>query len=228
MKKKILAILICFTLTVISAVGGTVIANAFEKFTYVVVLDAGHGGVDNGVSGVESNVTESELNLKMTYQLKNIFEKSGFKVILTRTDENGLYGEYSDGFKLRDLKKRVEIVNSSKADLFISVHMNKYSQPSRRGAQVFYKINDETSNYLAEKIQLRINLMKESSRICQALKGDYYVLNNSEIPSVLVECGFLSNKKDEELLLSEQYREKLAIEIFKGAVDYLNAKCDRI
>ena len=102
--------------------------------------------------------------------------------------------------------------------------MNKYQDKRRRGAQVFYKQNDKTSNFLAEKIQNRLNLMKESSRISNSLKGDYYILNTSKIPAVIVECGFLSNEKDEELLLSESYRKKLAIEIFNGVNDYLTVK----
>lgn len=222
MKRKIVALIslalivasICFT-------GKALISNAYEKFVYVVVLDAGHGGIDGGVVGVQTGVVESELNLKMVYELKDIYEKSGFKVVLTRTDENGLYGEASSGFKLRDLKKRRDIINNSNADMVISIHMNKYSASSRRGAQVFFKIDDKKSNFLAEKIQFRLNLMKESPRISNALKGDYYILNTAKIPAVIVECGFLSNKDDEKLLQNEEYRKKLAKEIYNGSIDYL-------
>ena len=225
MVKKILSIITLIVLCFRVTFGCTLIPSNFnEKFSFTIVLDAGHGGIDGGVIGVNSKVKESELNLLTVKELKTVFENAGFNVILTRKDENGLYGDTTSGFKLRDLNKRKEIVNSSNADVLISIHMNKYQDKRRRGAQVFYKQNDKTSNFLAEKIQNRLNLMKESSRISNSLKGDYYILNTSKIPAVIVECGFLSNEKDEELLLSESYRKKLAIEIFNGVNDYLTVK----
>lgn len=224
MKRKILVICLVLVTLCSSILGVNEIISAYEKFFYTVVIDAGHGGIDNGVIGDALGSIESQLNLKMAYTLKSVYENAGFKVVLTRTDENGLYGDTSPGFKLRDLQKRAQIVNSSNADMLISIHMNKYSQKSRRGAQVFYKANDKTSNFLAEKIQLRLNLMKESPRISNALKGDYYILNYSKIPSVIVECGFLSNADDEKLLTTNEYQQKLALEIFKGSLEYLNAK----
>ena len=208
MLKKILVISFCIiSIGLVTFSGSAYLIEASEKFLFTVVLDAGHGGIDAGVNGVNTNVKESELNLKTVYELKNIFEKNGFIVRLTRTNEDGLYGDTSPGFKLRDLNKRKQIITSSNADILISIHMNNYQDSRRRGAQVFYKENDKTSNYLAEKIQNRLNLMKESPRISKALKGDYYLLNTSKIPAVIVECGFLSNPNDEKLFAKFQNSE---------------------
>ena len=188
------------------------------KFSYTVVIDAGHGGIDGGVTGVNTGVKESDLNLSIANILKDKFISAGFKVVMTRTTSAGLYGTMSKGFKLRDMKKRKEIINSAKPDLMISVHLNKFSDSSRRGAQVFYKIDNENSKRLADILQEEFN---GTGRKYSALKGDYYVLNESNCPAVICECGFLSNPQDEILLLTESYREKVAETIVRGAVKYL-------
>ena len=229
MNKK-LSYLLTIIAVIICIITGSVVLvkTAYEKFTYIIVLDAGHGGIDGGVTGVSTGVKESELNLKTVYILKQVFEKAGYKVVLTRKDDDGLYGNTGAGFKLRDLKKRKEIINSANAELVISIHMNKYQSSSRRGAQVFFKQNDIKSKCLADKIQLRLNNMSESVRISNALKGDYYILNTSKIPAVIVECGFLSNVEDEKLLTNDSYLNKLALEIFNGAIDYINLSTDAL
>lgn len=191
-----------------------------DKMT--VVIDAGHGGVDGGVEGVNSKVKESDLNLKYAMLLKKLFEQAAFNVVMTRQTSAGLYGAFSKGFKQRDLKERMRIANGVNADLFISVHMNNYSDKSRRGAQVFYKIGDEKSKSLAEYVQESLNDMKESVRACSTLAGDYYVLNNCDAPAVLCECGFLSSPEDEKLLLDDLYAESLTSAVFFGCVEYLN------
>ncbi len=188
-----------------------------------IVLDAGHGGIDAGTTGVLTGVKESELNLIIVKELEKLFSGSGFKVILTRTDSEGLYGDTSSGFKLRDLKKRVEICNKSNASVMLSIHINKYSSPSRRGVQVFYK-NTKESKRLATLLQNQINLMSESPKMYSALLGDYYILNSTCLSSVIVECGFLSNSEDEKLLLQDTYRKKLAKTIYSGVINYFSTK----
>lgn len=223
MKKFIAIISIVFITALIFLGGFTLYKQVNDKFSYLIVIDAGHGGIDGGVTSI-SGVKESEINLTTAYELKAEFENSGYAVTLTRTDENGLYGTLGAGFKLRDLKKRCEIINGSNADALISIHMNKYNDSRRRGAQVFYKQNDKTSNFLGEKIQNRLNIMSESVRAYDSLKGDYYVLNYSKIPSVIVECGFLSNPTDEALLLNKNYRLKLVKAIRLGVDEYLSER----
>lgn len=187
--------------------------------TYSVVIDAGHGGIDGGASG-SLGVYEREINLSISYKLKEMFESRGYKVTLTRTDENGLYDDTSPGFKLRDLKRRVEIIKNANPDLFISVHLNTYTSPMRRGAQVFYKKGNDYSKKLAENVQVELNLLKESKRMYDALSGDYYLLNSINIPAIIVECGFLSNPEEEKLLLTSSYQKTLAKAIYNGTIRY--------
>ena len=185
---------------------------------YTVVIDAGHGGVDGGVTGIVTGVKESDLNLLIANALKREFENAGINVVMTRTSAAGLYGAMSKGFKMRDMEKRKEIINSSGAEIMISVHLNKFSDSERRGAQAFYKIGDERSKALSESIQAEFNL---GGRKYSSLKGDYYVLNESNCTAVLCECGFLSSAADEALLLTESHREKVAKSILTGTLKYL-------
>lgn len=185
-----------------------------------VVIDAGHGGIDGGVVG-SLNIKESDINLEVAKKVKALFEGAGIAVVMTRSTPQGLYGTMSKGFKKRDLAERVRITNSSKANMFISVHMNNNGDRNRRGVQVYYKIDDNESKKLASYLQGSFNQMAESVRSCQILSGDFYVLNGANIPAVICECGFISNKEDEALLVSSEYQEKLAYAIFQGAINYL-------
>ncbi len=186
-----------------------------------VVLDAGHGGIDGGVSGINTGIKESELNLAVTKRLENYLIDAGMSVVLTRNTDAGLYGIATQSFKQKDMQKRRDIIRKAKPNLVVSIHMNKYCLSTRRGAQVFYKENHQTSKLLADSIQNSFNQMKEAVRECSALTGDYYILNCSDYPSVIAECGFLSNPEDEALLVTENYQDAIAYSIFKGIVNYL-------
>ena len=185
-----------------------------------VVLDAGHGGVDSGVEGVNSKVKESELNLRVVKKLEKYFIDAGMSVVLTRSSDAGLYGLATSGLKKKDMQKRRDIINSAEPDIVISVHMNKYSVSSRRGAQVFFNNECENGKLLANCVQQSFNEMEQAVRECIALSGDYYILNCSPYPSIIAECGFLSNPEDESLLITDEYQDQVAYAIFKGAVDY--------
>lgn len=193
--------------------------NASPKSQFIVVLDAGHGGVDGGVSGKRYGAKESELNLEITKKLELTFKNAGFSVILTRDNSGGLYGFLGRGYKKRDMQKRAEIIKNANPDLFISIHQNFFSDSSRRGAQAFF-YNDKGKT-LAAEVQKKLNAMPEATRDLSPLFGDYYVLRQANCPSCLIECGFLSNEKDEELLLSDGYREKIAQTIFLGCLNFL-------
>ncbi len=186
-----------------------------------VVLDAGHGGIDGGVSGINSGVKESELNLAVTKKLESYLVNAGMSVVLTRNTDAGLYGIATQSFKQKDMQKRRDIIKKAKPNLVVSIHMNKYCVSTRRGAQVFYKEWDESSKLLAESIQTSFNEMKEAVRQCSALTGDYYILNCSNFPSVIAECGFLSNPEDDALLVTKEYQDAIAYSLFKGIVNYL-------
>lgn len=200
-------------------------ASPSDRFT--VVIDAGHGGIDGGVSGITTGVKESELNLDIARKLKAKFDKSGAKTVMTRKTEAGLYGIYSKGFKRRDMQKRKQITLNAKADVFVSIHLNYYSSPLRRGAQVFYKIDEEKSKSLADIVQAELNGGKEYERDYTALAGDYYVLNEADCAAILCECGFLSNAEDEKLLLTDEYRTEIAEKIFNGIEKYRFSLVDK-
>lgn len=200
-------------------------ASPSDRFT--VVIDAGHGGIDGGVSGITTGVKESELNLDIARKLKTKFDKSGAKTVMTRKTEAGLYGIYSKGFKRRDMQKRKQITLNAKADVFVSIHLNYYSSPLRRGAQVFYKIDEEKSKSLADIVQAELNGGKECERDYTALAGDYYVLNEADCAAILCECGFLSNAEDEKLLLTDEYRTEIAEKIFNGIEKYRFSLVDK-
>ena len=218
--KKIIACLIgLFTLSAFSFAAAATATAKTPKAKFTVVLDAGHGGIDGGVTGITTNVKESDLNLEIVYALKKRLEKFGFNVVLTRNSKAGLYGSSVNGFKKRDMQKRREIINGCNADAFVSVHLNYYSSPTRRGAQAFFKADNESSRALADCLQQSVNPLSGQPRELFALQGDYYVLNESEPPAALVECGFLSNEEDEKLLVTSEYQaeiaQKLAVGIYK-------------
>lgn len=223
-KLIIISILIITSLTFalcFSALGKTGI-NKVGGNAVRVVLDAGHGGIDGGVSGVNTGVKESELNLAVVKKLEDLLIGAGMSVILTRNGSAGLYGIATKNLKRKDMEKRKEIIEKSNATLVVSVHMNKYALKSRRGAQVFYKPSDEKGKLLANCVQSELNDMQEVTRKFNCLSGDYYILNCSSVPSIIAECGFLSNPEDEVLLVTDEYQSKLAYAIFKGIVSYLS------
>ena len=210
-----LTFVLCF-----SALSNVPIGEASSK-NIKVVLDAGHGGIDGGVNGITTGIKESEINLAVVKKVQSYLVGAGMSVVLTRNSSAGLYGVATTNRKKKDMQKRSEIINKAKPHLVVSIHMNKYSNTTRRGAQVFYKSNDERSKILANSIQNCFNNMEEATRNCSALTGDYYILNCSNYPSVIAECGFLSNPDDEALLITEKYQDSIAYEIFKGIVGYL-------
>ena len=210
---------------ILSCAAGALCEGIAYAATYsapVIVIDAGHGGIDAGVRGKTSGVKESDVNLAIAYELREYFLDAGFSAVLTRKSQAGLYGVPTKGFKRRDMQSRRDVIISSGADMVISVHQNVYSDSSRRGAQVFFDNDSESGKKLAVCIQNSLNSMENATRAVSPLVGDYYMLKCTESPSVIVECGFLSNQADEELLVTEQYRKEIAYAIFAGAVSYFS------
>ena len=189
-----------------------------------VVIDAGHGGIDNGVQGIKTKTDEADINLAIARLLKGQFTGAGFNCVMTRTSEAGLYDDTSKGFKMRDMKKRKQIIEDSGADMVISVHQNFCPLPSKRGGTVFFDKNSESGTALAKKIQEELNALPQTVKPNEAMHGDYYMLKCTESPSVIVECGFLSNAQEDELLNDEDYQRAIAYAIFKGAVSYFANK----
>lgn len=183
----------------------------------IVVLDAGHGGWDPGKTG-NAGENESELNLAITEKLASFLEQGGATVYLTRADGNALGSK-----KGEDMAQRKTIVNESKGDLLVSIHQNAFPSSSARGAQVFYHKNSEEGKILAECIQnsLKERADAQNKRMAKA-NEDYYVLRTTQIPAVLVECGFLSNGEEEEKLNENLYQERIAWAIYCGILDYFS------
>ncbi len=186
-----------------------------------IVLDAGHGGIDGGVSGVSTGVKESDLNLLVVRKVENLLIAGGFDVTLTRSTDAGLYGVATKNRKKNDMKKRKEIIESVKPTVVVSIHMNYYPLSTRTGAQVFYKENDENGLKLASSIQKCFNELN-SRKDYKPLTGDYYMLNCTDYTSVIAECGFLSNPDEEKKLISDEYQDEIAYAVFSGIVDYLS------
>ena len=197
---------------------------AVPRKEYVVVIDAGHGGGDAGVVGSKSGVSEAEINLLVAFTLKKQLEERGVRVVMTREKKSVL--EDGIGSKSDDFEKRKSIIKDNSPDLVISIHQNKFPDSTRRGAQVFYNASSEQGKSLATAVQTSLNNLNQEKvgRSFSALKGDYYILNCSPYPSCIVECGFLSNPNDEELLLNVEYRENLSALIVKGTFAYLDEK----
>lgn len=196
------------------------------KAAFTVVIDAGHGGVDGGVTGIESGVKESDLNLEMAKCLEECFKKADVNVVMTRKNKSGLYDSAEEkNFKRKDFYKRRDIINEARPDLVLSIHMNFYrGAPYRRGAQVFFNPVSAESRTLAADIQNKLNTeinLKYSKRGYASLSGDYFILNCTEYPSVIVECGFLSNAEDDRLLNTDKYRAEFSYHLFSACMQYL-------
>ena len=192
------------------------------RIGYTVVLDAGHGGVDPGSIGRKTKITESELNLVFVNKLEKLLVASGIDVVKTRKDEHGLYGIYSKDYKTKDMKARKDIITTSNANLMVSIHMNSFTSSNLRGAQVFYSEGNQNSGLLALSIQNAFKSdLPESNKGISI--GDYYILKcDNSIPSVLCECGYLSNAEDEQLLTTEEYQDKVVYAIYKGIIAFIN------
>ena len=188
-----------------------------------VVLDAGHGVPDEGAES-SNGTTEAETNLKITLKVQNLLEQSGCTVILTRSDENAIYDLDSTTLrqkKISDIRNRVKIGNESSADIFVSIHLNKIPQQQYYGWQCFYKDGNEQSNKLAKSIQENLNksIQKENNRVAMKI-DNIYIIKHVEIPTAVVECGFLSNPEEEQQLLDDAYQNRLAWGIYNGIINY--------
>lgn len=186
-----------------------------------IVIDAGHGGIDGGVTGAVTGVTEAEINLEIALMLEDELVRRGFNTVKTRTGEGT--AAIVAGEKQRDMEKRKQTILSAKPDAVVSIHCNKFPSSSRRGAQVFFNPYSHQGKALAARLQDAVNILNvtEVGRGYSSLGGDYYILNCSDYPSAIVECGFLSNAEDEKLLMQEEYRLRLVGAIADGLERFL-------
>ena len=223
LKKKFL-VCVLVVLTMATGVLGVVGAKKTmsPKPQFAIVVDAGHGGVDGGAVGSQTGITENELNLQFAQTLKQICQEYGWKVVLTRSDLSGLYSPLASNKKRSEMEKRKEIIEKSKADLVVSIHMNSLADKSVCGANVFYAKGSEQGELLANSVQ---NIFFETMQVrnSKAKVGDYYILNCADKPSILIECGFLSNDKEELLLQDKDYQQQMCYAIFCGILKYFES-----
>ncbi|CAH2215188.1 N-acetylmuramoyl-L-alanine amidase CwlD [Tepidibacter aestuarii] len=192
----------------------------------VIIVDAGHGGIDPGALG--KNSLEKDINLKIALKVRSLLEESGALVILTREKDESLYIE--DGKKSirqrynENLRNRKQLIKESKADVFISIHLNSFTNSKYYGAQVLYPKNDKYGKQLATFIQeeMRRVIDKDNNREAK-MRADLYLFKENGVASALIECGFLSNLKEEDLLKSDEYQEKIAWSIYAGIQKYFNS-----
>ena len=183
----------------------------------------GHGKPDEGAES-SNGTTEAQTNLKITQKVQNLLEQSGATVILTRSDENAIYDLDKTTLKqkkISDIRNRVKIGNESSADIFVSIHLNKIPEEQYWGWQCFYQNGKEQSIKLATCIQNSLNesIQKDNKRVPMKL-DTVYIMKHVEIPTSIVECGFLSNKEEEKNLLDDEYQNKLAWGIYSGIISY--------
>ncbi len=189
----------------------------------LVVIDAGHGADDGGKVGINGAV-EKDINLSIALRVKELLEAQGIDVVLTREDDKGLYPGTGDNRKLRDMQKRVELINRERPALTVSIHQNSYTDERVSGAQTFYMTGSEEGKRAAEILQEQMitTLAPEKERVAKE-NGSYYLLKHVESPIVIAECGFLSNAREAEMLCDEEYQEKTAWAIHLGIIRYLNS-----
>jgi N-acetylmuramoyl-L-alanine amidase len=193
-----------------------------DKVSCTIVIDPGHGGRDPGKVGV-TDALEKDINLKISFKLKELLEANDINVIMTRTEDVGLYSESDRNKKNTDLHNRIDIINTSDAIMAVSIHQNSYIEEYIRGAQVFYHKASAQGKELAVIIQEQILVTIDDGNHRKAKSNEnYFMLKMTECPLVIVECGYLSNIRESALLVNEEYQEKLAWAIHLGIMQYLN------
>ena len=192
-----------------------------------VAVDAGHGGYDGGAVGRVSGVPGKGLNLDVAQRVEELLLGLDADVVMTRTGDYALCDDDPPiRKKLQDMQRRAEISRINEANIVLSIHMNEYAGRSESGPQIFYREGCPAGRLLAGAVQEAMNSGLKPRKERVALDGDYYILTLG-MPSVLVECGFLSNKAEEALLMQETYRQQAAEAIVQGVLDWKNLQIEK-
>ena len=188
-----------------------------------VVIDAGHGGDDPGKVGI-NGANEKDLNLEIARLVKQFLEENDIEVVMTRESDEGLYDVNASNKKVQDMKRRIELIEEVKPMVTVSIHQNSYPEEYVHGAQVFYYTGSVQGELLAECIQKQLvaKVDSENNRRIKA-NDSYYLLKKTDVPIVIVECGFLSNSAEAQKLCTQEYQERVAWAIHIGILQYLNA-----
>ncbi len=222
--KKKSAVIICLSLVTVIAVMislRSIPTISFNK-PYTVVVDAGHGEPDGGAVGINGTI-EKDINLKIAMKLCEVLENRGMRVVMTRTDDNSICDKSAKTLhekKVSDMHNRLEIINTSGADLFISIHMNSFSDPKSGGLHVFYSRNHPEAEETASLIQESIaELTGAKTHTVKAASDTLFLMKNPIPPAILVECGFISNPEEERLLNDDNYQSKIAFSIANAVIN---------
>ncbi len=196
----------------------------------VIVLDAGHGGLDSGAVGVNGTL-EKDVNLSIVRILRDMLELSGFDVVLTRSEDISIYDAGVEGIrnqKLSDMDNRLEIVQSYPDSIFLCIHQNNYTDPQYFGGQMFYNNNNPNNRTLAQIMQNKFAELQPGNDREIKLSGDeLFLLKSNQNPSLMIECGFLSNPDEEARLSTWEYQQQVAFTIFGGVMEYIDATAEK-
>ena len=219
MRKKIELILVMLTLAGLVMVSKKlekyVNSDKVEKKEYTVVLDAGHGSSDSGKVGI-NGVLEKDINLSISKETKKHLEKKGIRVVMTRDKDESLAEGENGNRKVQDMKARVKRINDTKPNLAVSIHQNSYHEESIHGAQVFYYEHSESGEKDARILQEALLAVDPDNTRQVKANTTYYLLKRTEVPILIIECGFLSNQEEAEKLASEDYQQEIAKAIANG------------
>lgn len=201
------------------------VSSDYEEDKPVIVLDAGHGGMDGGCSTADG-VPEKGINLNIVLTLRDMLKVSGYDVVLTRDSDKSIHDKGVEGIaaqKSSDMDNRLEIFNANPNAVCISVHQNMFTDSKYSGAQMFYSDTTEGNERLAQAMRESFvkNLQPENEREIKLCGKELFLCYFSENPTVMVECGFLSNPQEAELLKTEEYQRKVAFTIFSGINDFI-------
>ena len=198
---------------------------AMDGYINTVVIDAGHGGEDGGASS-KAGVPEKNINLAISKDLQSLLEVSGYKVVMTRTEDVSIADKNIDtvkGRKTSDMHNRLKILEAQNNCIFVSIHQNFFTQSRYCGAQVFYSKNNSKSKTLADVVAGEIKglIQPDNERKSKPATSSIFLLCHAKVPAVLVECGFLSNDAEAEKLSNTEYQQKIAFAIYCGLMSYL-------
>lgn len=189
-----------------------------------VLIDPGHGGEDGGA--VSGDVLEKHINLAVSHDVADLLRLCGYTVSMTRDTDDALTSEGEDVRKRKynDMKMRLDLYNATPDNVVVSIHQNKFDAAASHGAQVFYSPNHPNSAVLAEALRKSVTgmLQPDNTRTCKAAGKEIFLLKNAQVPAVIVECGFISNRQERELLVTDDYQKQLALAIAAGLMNYVN------
>ena len=208
--KKLIAILLITVLTVAATM--TIYANTQRSVSpySLVIVDAGHGGMDGGAVGVNGSL-EKDINFSIAMKLKELLKKEKIKLVMTRSKDDMINDKDAGSVKMSDLNNRVSIANKYKNALFVSIHMNSFKDAKQHGAQIFYSPNNPVSESFANVMKGEFNKYVDSENKREIKNGgNIHILKKITIPAVIAECGFVSNAEEEKLLNSDDYQQKIA------------------